>query len=503
MRGKTRTHLMEICFNSRGRFMKITEIVTKRKPLVLVVPEGVKGNGWETLRKTISSVQDLSDQAVRASKEMFKESQVSKGMYREGRSYANVVAEEGPRNGTLMPVGKWARAVICETEIHFAEMKEGNESGKGISEACRLVKVSVTGEAEGDDLLRPESTRNKDELMSAGSSVFQRLKNAEGLRATAKDNECHNWRPRHRSRARSSDSNSVFQSRERKGRSPVHETEAGSSNGGPAVPLSSKLQRLGSFAKEANRAILRGRSVSNKGVLSLISKTSQDFTGETEGERISRCNLVNKVCSSFLSFLRAAFSEQGLPLVGAFHPNFLPDSSVSFVLPSDVSFFFIPLESSFTSQCGPFSNSPVIELSRCVGMSCSEDVAFPLETSNRNFKDCHFLRESLSNPKELCVSDKASSPKPEPPTLPLEGFQVKGLTPRKLVKIRYISEGRGKMTLEPKRGLGWLLVVLGCFCLHEDLKLEYKRIRRFVSNVWKGISMGWAALPACGASGGL
>ena len=24
MRGKTRTHLMEICFNSRGRYMKIT-----------------------------------------------------------------------------------------------------------------------------------------------------------------------------------------------------------------------------------------------------------------------------------------------------------------------------------------------------------------------------------------------------------------------------------------------------------------------------------------------
>ena len=45
IRDKTMTHLMEICFNSRGRFMKITEFVTKRKPLVLVVPEGVKGNG--------------------------------------------------------------------------------------------------------------------------------------------------------------------------------------------------------------------------------------------------------------------------------------------------------------------------------------------------------------------------------------------------------------------------------------------------------------------------
>ena len=74
IRGKTMTHLMEICFNSRGRFMKITEFVTKRKPLVLVVPEGVKGNGWEDFRKAISSVQDLSDQAVRASKEKIEDS---------------------------------------------------------------------------------------------------------------------------------------------------------------------------------------------------------------------------------------------------------------------------------------------------------------------------------------------------------------------------------------------------------------------------------------------
>ena len=73
IRGKTMTHLMEICFNSRGRFMKMIEIVTKRKPLILVVLEGVKGNGWEALRKVISSVQDYFDQAGRILKETFKD----------------------------------------------------------------------------------------------------------------------------------------------------------------------------------------------------------------------------------------------------------------------------------------------------------------------------------------------------------------------------------------------------------------------------------------------
>ena len=86
MRGKTRTHLMEICFNSRGRYMKITEFVAKRKPLVLVVPEGVNGCGWENLRKVIVSVQEFSVQAERDSKEKQKKPQESKGMYRGERS---------------------------------------------------------------------------------------------------------------------------------------------------------------------------------------------------------------------------------------------------------------------------------------------------------------------------------------------------------------------------------------------------------------------------------
>ena len=124
--------------------------------------------------------------------------------------------------------------------------------------------------------------------MSAGSCVFQRPKNAEGLRATARDNECHNWRPCHRSCSRSSDSklaskvekgrggsplglmtgsfigptkpDAFFKARSAKAQfaekcfgllaGPVHETDAGSSNGVPAAPSSSKLQRSRSFANE-------------------------------------------------------------------------------------------------------------------------------------------------------------------------------------------------------------------------------------------------------------
>ena len=171
------------------------------------------------------------------------------------------------------------------------------------------VAISVTGEAEGDDLLRPESTRSKDELMSAGGCVFQRPKNVEGLRATARDNECHNWRPRHRSHSRSSNSKSAskvekgrggsllgptvgsiigptkpdafFKARSAKAQfaekcfgllaGPVHEIEASSSNGGLAAPSSSKLLRSGSSANEVMPIVhsqelskLKGPSVSTR-----------------------------------------------------------------------------------------------------------------------------------------------------------------------------------------------------------------------------------------------
>ncbi|RVW45608.1 hypothetical protein CK203_091549 [Vitis vinifera] len=97
---------------SRGFMRKIREFVTKRKPLILVVPEGVKGNGWEALRMAISSVQVYSDQAGRVSKETFEDAQASKDIYKGCWSYAKVVAEDGPRNGTRLSVGKWARAVV-------------------------------------------------------------------------------------------------------------------------------------------------------------------------------------------------------------------------------------------------------------------------------------------------------------------------------------------------------------------------------------------------------
>ena len=95
-----------------------------------------------------------------------------------------------------------------------------------------------------------------------------------------------------------------------------------------------------------------------------------------------------------------------------------------------------------------------MDLNRRGGVSCSKGVAFPLKTSNRKFKDRPFLRETLNNTEKRCVSGKASSPEPEPSILPLEGFQVKILTPRKMVKVQLVLESlRIRIVTENGKGV--------------------------------------------------
>ncbi|RVW25915.1 hypothetical protein CK203_111343 [Vitis vinifera] len=143
----------------------------------------------------------------------------------------------------------------------------------------------------------------------------------------------------------------------------------------------------GGGSPETNRDTFRGKSHSRKSDLSTGFETSKAFTGKTEGEEgILQCKLVNKVRTPF-----SAVSEWDLP----FHRG---------------------------------------------GASCSEGVVVSLETSNQKSKDRPLLRETLSNPEVHGVSSEASFPVLEPSTLPLEGFQVEGLTPRKMVKVQSVLE---------------------------------------------------------------
>ena len=110
-RGKTRTHILKICFNSQGRYIQVMEFVTKRSCAMLVVLERGGGSGWKVLREAISSVLSFCNSP---SKEVFQGKHFEGNSYNGSRSFAEVVADGEPTRGALTPVRKWERTVICE-----------------------------------------------------------------------------------------------------------------------------------------------------------------------------------------------------------------------------------------------------------------------------------------------------------------------------------------------------------------------------------------------------
>ncbi|KAJ9687807.1 hypothetical protein PVL29_013850 [Vitis rotundifolia] len=114
-RGKCRAHLMEVGFNDHGRFIRISEFANNRRYSYLIIPEGDKGRGWENIKSALSSmlVVPLSN-AVEKGRQYRRESLSHNHVGPLHRSFAKVVSGEGSGGGGLVPVGRWARAVVCE-----------------------------------------------------------------------------------------------------------------------------------------------------------------------------------------------------------------------------------------------------------------------------------------------------------------------------------------------------------------------------------------------------
>ncbi|RVX16267.1 putative mitochondrial protein [Vitis vinifera] len=366
------------------------------------------------------------------------------------------------------------------------------------------VAVTVTGEDDGEDdggdSIKPESSRSKDEMRSAGGCVLQKPQMVEGYElltgpVTAKDGcpvivsilalQIQNrlrgrkereggcraqWREAMSGQHQKSLKPVLFGPKFRaKDFGPIAgPAHKGSSNGGPVVSSSSKLQRPGLSTK--NKA--------SEGLPQASSKTKDLQSPETEGEEgILQCKLINEVRNPI-----SAVSERDLPLSGAFESILIPETSVSLGHPFCVhSSSSYPLESSHAFQRGSVSISPVVYDNHRGGASCSK----------------------------------------EPSTLPLEGFQVEGLTPRKMVKVQSVLESlRVRIVRDNGKGVvGENRNPLSADKVYSRRKKKKdsgtrERIssgkqsvkiwdRRLVSSIWKGKSLDWVALPACGASGGI
>ena len=140
-RGKFSVHLMEVCFNNHGRFIRILEFATNRKSTFLVIPEGEKGRGWENLKSAMSSMLVVpSLNAVDKGRQYREERFIHNPIGPLYRSFLNTVRDEGPRRGGLVPVGRWTRAVVSECN---ADCVNWVEVGRVVARSLRQKGVAT------------------------------------------------------------------------------------------------------------------------------------------------------------------------------------------------------------------------------------------------------------------------------------------------------------------------------------------------------------------------
>ena len=96
--GKSNVHLMEVCFNNYGRFIRLSEFTSNRKSTFLVIPEGEKGRGYVQIKSTLSSMlvvpfSNIDEKGSQCREERFNHKHVGH-LY---LSFANVVREKESR----------------------------------------------------------------------------------------------------------------------------------------------------------------------------------------------------------------------------------------------------------------------------------------------------------------------------------------------------------------------------------------------------------------------
>ncbi|RVX07516.1 hypothetical protein CK203_025219 [Vitis vinifera] len=127
-RGKTRVHLLEVSFNVHGRFIRLSKFTSNRKSTFLVIPEGDNGRGWELLKSVLYSMLVVPSSSFDENGSQSREGRIlHKNIGPLQRSYANVVRDEGPRKGGLVPVGRWVRVVVCECQDGVVNWAESDE----------------------------------------------------------------------------------------------------------------------------------------------------------------------------------------------------------------------------------------------------------------------------------------------------------------------------------------------------------------------------------------
>ncbi|RVW69923.1 putative mitochondrial protein [Vitis vinifera] len=333
-----------------------------------------------------------------------------------------ILGRERTRNGAEMPVGKWARAVVCESkgkirdwceessvdsrsrelhserrgycseemvakrelslETHFAVVGRVTKVAR---KSLKLVDLTKQGRAEvrGLRLQKPQTLRGYELLTGPMSAIgcliivpIFVLQIQNRLRGERKGKVIF--------KCRQSQRISVSVRRKQEVAAEIEEASS-----------TPKRNLEGGGSRRQIETLFGANLTPERAISPLVLKHPKFYRRDRGRRGDSAMQIVNKVRTPFSAV------SSGSSLSGAFEPNFLPETSVSLVHLLIVSLFLHSVGVKPCRSAWFFFISPG-EYHHRGGASCSEVL--------------------------------------EPSTLPLEGFQVEGLTPRKMVKVQSVLE---------------------------------------------------------------
>ncbi|RVW89298.1 hypothetical protein CK203_032615 [Vitis vinifera] len=143
--GKCRAHLLEVGFNNHGRFIRILEFATNRKPSVLIIPEGDKGRDPMQRQLVTKDQEKWSSSSGEVGGAVVCESKFDRENWAE-EGEVKIVMKDRAILPAMLEVtdGDWVFTVVVVV-VGDEEKQRGSEKG----ESTRVAVASHTGTGGG------------------------------------------------------------------------------------------------------------------------------------------------------------------------------------------------------------------------------------------------------------------------------------------------------------------------------------------------------------------
>lgn len=128
-------------FNNHGRFIRISEFASSKMMTFLIIPKGERGKGWKKLKQVIPSLMEALFKTLSTRARQNNSGFCSK-VGPLNKSFVSAIKEKGSRREGALPVGKWAKAAVCEWLCSIVDWAEARHTVARLLDQKGTVSIS-------------------------------------------------------------------------------------------------------------------------------------------------------------------------------------------------------------------------------------------------------------------------------------------------------------------------------------------------------------------------